>query len=95
MGRALVSGAWARPAADGGIVKPGRPRICDCGKCYRCRKRAAHTAYYRKNAALIAAKTAEAKRRRKAGWKPPAKNEPSDTDLDRQAAEWLGRIDGQ
>ena len=69
-------------------MKPGPPRICDCGDCYRCNKRRSHMAYYHRNAAKIKKKNAETKARRKAA----AKAGPSEDELDRRAVEWLNAL---
>jgi hypothetical protein len=75
---------------DDGYMKPGPPRLCDCGACYRCNKRRSHMAYYHRNAAKIKAKNAETEKARIAGER--AKAPVSDQELDRRAAEWLASL---
>lgn len=66
--------------------KPGPKPSCECGRCRKCQMRQYRAAHYRRDPKAISAEKAEYKRRRM----QRIRNEPSDSELDRRAAEWLG-----
>lgn len=68
------------------MAKPGPSPSCDCGHCRKCQMRRYRAAHYRRDPKAISAEKAEYRRRRKAR----VASEPSDCELDRRAAEWLG-----
>ena len=76
-------------------MKPGPPRICDCGECVCCKHRKYAIAYYQRNAKRLIAKGSENRRRRKqGGLQNPviiSGRVADDADLDRKAAEWLAQ----
>ena len=73
-------------------MKPGPPRICDCGECVICKQRDRREKYYKQNAERLIQLSAEYRRRRKLlPHGSPASRIDKDADLDRKAAEWLAQ----
>jgi hypothetical protein len=75
-------------------VKPGPPRLCECGECVCCKHRAHREKYYQRNAKRLIQLSAEYRRRRKkAALQKPLilSGRNADDDLDRKAAEWLAQ----
>ena len=70
-------------------MKPGPPRICDCGECVTCKHRKHRERYYQRNAKRLIQLSAEYRRRRKNRPRPAPAG--TDDELDRKAAEWLAQ----
>jgi hypothetical protein len=71
-------------------VKPGPPRICECGECIVCKHRKHRYRYYQRNRERLIQLSAEYRRRRELlPHSSPTSRIDKDDDLDRKAAEWL------